>query len=1807
MKIRLLLASFVGLVILFVSCSAPNTVSLVETNFGKEVKQKQNFVFTFNKDLAPEQQLNLWDSTEYVTFNPPIPGSFRWISSKELLFSPSTKLRNSTEYSAQVTDKITRFLDKKQESVALNVEKIAFNTPLLKLVSSKTIWSSSPNISTKGFVKASLTFNYPVNPNEISQKISVTSGGASVPFQLLSTTIDNTILLAITADSFTENNFEFSIQEGVKAHESTTISKEKFVAQTSISRKSDLEILAVEGSFDGINGQINIKTSQSISPEILLPAVVGNVIAIDPMVKFTAKQTEDGVAILGDFQPGLDYYLSINDTLFKGILGGKLSEKYFKTISFGAIPSTIQFVNSSSGYLSRKGAKNIATRIVNVPKAKLTISKIYENNIIHFMRDAQKYQYTEEGMIENMGDFGYIDATDYGDVISEKTFETSTLPQAGNGISLLNFDINDFTEMKGMYVVRLQSQDDLWQRSTQIVSLSDVGLIAKQGENSLTVFANSLNTAEPLVGITIKVFSTSNQELFTAKTDAKGIASFNNLQARGTYFKPGMVTARSENDFTFLLLNSRMKVETARYETNGLSGNASGLIAYIYGDRNIYRPGETYHSNVIIRNEQHQVVPNIPVILKFIDPNGKEFSSYKKTLNNFGATETNIPLPSSMRTGTYTVEVYSSNEVLLASEPISVEEFLPDRIKVTPSLSSTEVMPGKPIQVKASVMNFYGTPAANRPYEVSISFRKSSFKPKFYADYDFSINNDNSVYYENAFKNGLTKSDGTFAEDFTIAKEYSDVGVLQGKAYITVFDETSRPVNRLETFQVLTQDAFFGIKKFDRYISTNTKFPVPIIALDKNGATLNNVQATVQIVRKRWNTVMERGYDEGYRYVSQIKEDILFEKTMSISGTGTSIPVNAVQSGDYEIRIKRPGASRYAYYSFYAYNYGTTDLSSFEVNKEGQVSIVSDKESYSVGETANLLFKTPFKGKLLVTVERNNILENFVLQTDNRAATLALPIKDGFAPNVYISTTLIKPHQESDIPLTVAHGYHNINVTQTTYKMNVEVEAPKNSRANTMQTVTLKAKPNSEVTVAIVDEGVLQVKNFVSPNPFDFFFQKRALTVESFDMYKFLYPEFSVGKISFGGGDGDFAKRVNPITNRRVNLVTFWSGVLKTDESGKATYSFKVPQFSGTLRVMAVAYNDKTMGGAEASIVVADPLVLSTALPRFLSPKDTFNLPVIVTNTTSENKNVTVKVATQGPLKVLSASSNAISIDGKAEKVAMFQCISTDEIGEASLQVIVSSGSDTYTDSLNIAVRPASSLQKISGNGVIAGGNTESFEMVAPYVKGTEERKLLVSNSPIAQFCKDLSMLVSYPYGCLEQTISTGFAQMYFADLSRALKSTKLVSSNPTENVQEAIRKVESMQSYSGGFYYWQGGTSEHWWSTVYACQFLLEAEKAGFQVNRMVLDKALDHLSRRLKISTLVEYRFTNASTVKKGEYIPREVAYSLYILALDQKREVSTMNYLKSNKNLLTDDSKYLLAVTYKLLGDNANYTEMLPTKFSDNIPVQEFAGSFSSFVRDQAVALSCLVDVDPANQQVVELVRHLSEQMKKAQYLHTQEVSFALMALGKYARSTGESSMTATIEIDGKKVAEYTSGQDLILKNGLENSKMVKISTSGKGQLYYSWETSGIGTSPSKDVDSYLQARKSFFSRNGSAVALNSIKQNDLIVIRYSIVTNDKSVVNNVVLTDLLPAGLEIENPRVSAVQGLDWIKDAAQMDNMDIRDDRVSFFVTADGKVKNIYILCRAVSKGNFTMGPVMADAMYNGNYRSYNGAGRLSIQ
>ena len=931
------------------------------------------------------------------------------------------------------------------------------------------------------------------------------------------------------------------------------------------------------------------------------------------------------------------------------------------------------------------------------------------------------------------------------------------------------------------------------------------------------------------------------------------------------------------------------------------------------------------------------------------------------------------------------------------------------------------------------------------------------------------------------------------------------------------------------------------------------------------------------------------------------------DQVISISGDNTTFTYTPNQSGEYEIRISKPGVETYVAERFYAYSWGDTQSSSFEVSNEGQITIEADKEIYETGETANLLFKTPFAGKLLVTVERNKVYDYFYLETDKKSATLPLNLKEDYLPNVYISATLFKPVDDGSMPLTVAHGFQPITVQKSKYKIPVKITAVEKSRSQIKQKIKVKGESNSDITISIVDEGILQLKDSKTPDPFGFFFQKRALEVSNYDVYPFLFPELKFGKSSTGGDGYDMARRVNPFSNKRVNPVSFWTGILKTDSDGEAETTIDIPKFSGDLRIMAVAYKNKSFGSAESHIKVADPIVISTSLPRFASPKDSVLVPVTLTNTTSSTANATVKITATGPLSVSGESSKSVSLSANKEGLIQFAVVARPETGNSEVTVTVSAMNETFIEKIDMTVRPASSLQKLTGSGEIKSGSNDAIDLKNNFIPVSTQAKLVISKSPIIQFSKDLSYLVQYPYGCVEQTVSTAFPQIYFQELAKTVGDKKQQSSNPNYNVQQAIRKLESMQLYNGALSYWEGGDYESWWGTVYAAHFMYEARKAGFEVKKEILDKMYGYLAQKVKEKQTERYYYYNAASAYSSRVIAsKEICYSLFILSLAGKADQATMNYYRSNQSDLALDSKYLLAASYLLIGDQGSYKQLIPKSFEGERSKNSFGGNFYSYVRDEAISLNAILEVDPDNQQIGILAKHLSEQMKAKRYLSTQETAFGLLALGKIAAKSAQSNATGTVSVNGKTVGTVTD-KDLTLTSGISGEK-INVTVKGTGSLYYFWEVSGISVDGGyKAEDSFLRVRKTFLSRSGNLISGASFEQNDLIVIKITASATDNSSIENVVITDLLPAGFEIENPRIGSVPELNWITNNTTPDHFDIRDDRINYFTTLNGYEKNFYYLVRAVSKGTFQMGPVSADAMYDGEYHSINGAGTVTVK
>jgi uncharacterized protein YfaS (alpha-2-macroglobulin family) len=423
----------------------------------------------------------------------------------------------------------------------------------------------------------------------------------------------------------------------------------------------------------------------------------------------------------------------------------------------------------------------------------------------------------------------------------------------------------------------------------------------------------------------------------------------------------------------------------------------------------------------------------------------------------------------------------------------------------------------------------------------------------------------------------------------------------------------------------------------------------------------------------------------------------------------------------------------------------------------------------------------------------------------------------------------------------------------------------------------------------------------------------------------------------------------------------------------------------------------------------------------------------------------------------------------------------------------------------------------------------------------------------------------------------------------------------------EAIRKVEAMQTYNGGIMFWPGGGRVNWWGSIYAAHFLHEAQQAGYEVNSKVFDNLLKYIKNKAKRNEYEEYFYRKPNgTMVSQKLVKKEIPYSIYLLALIGQPDISLMNYYKSIPDQLSVDGKYLLAGAFMLIGDMDGGRSLIPDSFGNQRSIRSSGGSFYSYIRDLAISLNTLLEVDPDNQNIGMLSRTLSQEIKARRWLSTQETAFSLLALGKISKKAAQSNIEAFIEINGEFAGEFL-GNDLVITDDINNSSLL-IKTKNEGNLYYFYELEGISASgrmPEKDEN--LEVRKVFYDRFGNQLTSNTFDQNDLVVIKVSLRSTLLSEVENVAVTDLLPACFEIENPRITPTRELQWIKDKNNPEYMDIRDDRIIFFTEAGTGWKHFYYMVRAVSKGEYFMGHASAEAMYDGQYHSVSGARTITVK
>jgi uncharacterized protein YfaS (alpha-2-macroglobulin family) len=1828
---------------LFAACNHGGKLKIKEVNFPDgEIQAQQALVFTFTQDLVKDSLLNKWDSVGYLDFKPAVRGSYQWVGSNQLSFSPSQAFAPNTDYTVTLTKKLFTYAAK---SGSVDETPIKFHTPYLKLDNVETFWTIKDGNPALGiYVGVNLDFNYSVSPAAVMQRLQLTQDKNTVTPELVSAEESAQVRLLFLPgnDQSFPCNLGVTIKEGLRCAGSERATDKPITYISQVPAKDQFQIINALPVFQNGASLINVTTTQPIQSENL-----NNFISISPTVEHMEIRTlANGFSISGDFSDKKDYTLNVSSTL-RNIFGIELKTPYTTNIHFGAPPPYIAFNDKNSIYLSSEGARNLGIQLISIPKFKMSIFKIYENNILHYLKNGKSYGDDASGGDEEGGDEGgdggddegygnrydyysydYTANTEYGDVISSKEYSSANLPKQGM-MSLLNVNLSDLqfeSNRKGIYLVKVQDSKKPWIQDRKLLVVSDLGLIVKKGQKNIDVFCNSLLSANKVSGAKISFISNNNQEIYSATTNGDGYASFSYDKSKYPGSDVVAIIAKSGSDFTYMDLSDN-GVNTSSFNVGGKTTASVPYDAFMYSNRDLYRPGDTINVNSIVRSFDWHTPGKSPVKFKIKMPNGKQLQEIKGMLDDEGSCDISFSVPYAAMTGSYSVDMYTGNDVLLKSFSFMVEEFMPQRIKVDIQPEAPEYAPGKTAKIGVTAMELFGPPAANKNYQATLDIDFEAFYSKKFDDYTFYITRPTGLSFTQLTDQGQTDENGKATVSFDLPDQ-KNIGMLSARSIVSVFDETGRPVNREASFKIYTQKVFYGIQNFDWWVSTSQPLKIGFAAASKNGDAASNAPATVQIIKHSWETVLVHDYSTT-RYQSQEKLQTVYFKNMVINGT-SSIDFLPQESGEYEVRIS-PNDNSSAYVSrvFYAYGMSNTEYSSFSVQKEGNIDMTVDKDDYKPGDKARVLFKCPFDGKLIVTVEQNDVLEKYFVQTDHKAASLDIPISKDDLPNVYVSASEIRELSDNSIPLTIARGFIPIKVDDPNNKLDVAINCVDNSRSKRSQKITVKTAPNAEVTIGVVDEGVLLITDFQTPDPYDYFYGMRALEVNSYDLYPRVLPELNSLSMSSMAGDEALNGRLNPEGNKRVHILAYWSGTLKADRNGNAEYNINIPEFSGSLRVMAVAYKDNKFGSNHKNMVVADPMVVSTSLPRFMSPNDENMLNVILSNTTSQNAKADATLSLKGPLKLVGPQTQSIMVPAHGEKTVTYVVDAVPGYGIASVDVAVKAMSETFTEHEEIPVRPPLPMEKLTDGGVVKGGESKAITLNTSYTIDGAKGYIVLSRSPLTQFTKNLSSLLQYPYGCMEQTISTAFPVLYYSALVKAMGQKETNDAmNPSYIVNEAIKKLYAQQQYNGGLTYWPGESGVNWWISAYGLHFLLEARKAGFEVDNTVMDNLTQYIQNQVNTRTTETYKYYDQNgKIQERTIIPEEIFYSLYVLALAKHPNIPTMNYFKGvnntalvsasvnhssmdyNTNMLTLDSKYMLAASYALTGDMRAFSALLPNGFAGERAARSMDGSFYSYIRDESISLATLVEAQPDNAQIPVLARHLSEELKTYPWLSTQENAWALIALGKYSQNANNSTADVTLTIDGAKAAELPSGQvTVVLHKDISNHK-VQVSSSGQGIVYYYYETQGIPTGQSfKEEDSYLKVRKTFYTNSGSVINdLNSVQQDQLLVVELTLSSTDNSYVNNIAVTDILPACFEIENPRINPEREMDWIKNKAEPDYMDIRDDRITLFVNATPSDQHYYYMVRAVAKGKYVMGPVGADAMYDDTYHSYNGAGFVTVK
>ncbi|MCX6554513.1 MAG: MG2 domain-containing protein [Candidatus Aminicenantes bacterium] len=1769
----------------------------------------------------------------YLEFDPVIPGRSEWKSARELVFTPAGELSPRAHYKALLN--IGKFMDlaKEYSSFEFSFSVIEENIEL-QLQGLTPVDETSPN---QFFLRGTLTTRDAEDGDAIQKILGAAQEGKTLNIEW--------------AHDPDGQNHEFVIRTIERREQPSSLQVHWDGSAIGVDKKGSRAVdVPSLGQFDLLSAEAVSEPSQSILLRFSDPLKKNQdlqglvtIVGHEPTFEIEANviRVYSGKSFDGSLEiavnPGIRNY---NDR--------RLAARITRNVLFQKIAPQVRFIGKGI-ILPEKEMLTIPFEAVSLKAIQVTAFQIYSNNMAQFF---QQNDLKGKDNLSPVGRFLWRKTVP----LSDKAEETANWRRYSLDVTQLLKDnpgslfriILSFNRGNATYACAdggtppvveppFRNQDDTsyregsyWDYAEEYYNeeqsnrnwderndpckdayydsrynselfparnflASNLGLIAKLEENlTLHVVSTDIRSGQPFADVEVRAMNFQNQLLAEGSTDGSG---FLTLQPAS---RPFFIEARQEKERGYLRLNQDGLLATSHFDVGG-EKVFKGIRGAIYGERGVWRPGDTLFLTFVLFDRDRSLPKEHPVTLELYNPKDQLLQTLKpyKSLDAFYCFR--IETDESALTGNWKARVMIGG--MTFEQRLKIETVVPNRLKITFNPGAEKLLAGEARTGSISSQWLHGATAANLKFDVTVKFSPRPTRFDRWQDFVFDDPAREITAPEQSLASGELNEKGEASFPVALEIEGAAPGMMDATFISRVFEAGGDFSSDALTLPFHPYKSYVGIKtpKGDEarnMLLTDQDHVLQIVTVDPDGKPVSRSKLEVSLYKVEWKWWWDKSGDSLAQYASNSSHNRILQGTVSTKdGSGQwKFQVKYPAWGRYLVRVVDPQSGHASGKIVFIDWPGWAGRAREESGAGAtRLNFSADKERYQVGEKAVIFLPASPQGQALVSLENGStVLRQMWVGTKEGENRFEIELSEKMTPNIYVHVSLLQPHsgKKSDTPIRL-YGVIPILVDNPATRLEPQLKVAAELKPQEEFKVSVKEKDGRPMTytLAVVDEGLLGLTRYSAPDLRQRFYNREALGILTWDLFDDVAEAYGaeLSRLLALGGDEEGEANGKEKKPRRFPPVVMFAGPFSLERGKTMEHRLTMPQYIGAVRVIVVAGKDGAFGSAEKTVPVRQDLMILPTLPRVIRPDEIFDLPVSLFVSNPDIRSVQVSVTTSDLFLTTPPTVKTIPFSAPGDKIVSFRINATSSLGQGSVRIQAASGSRRAESEIYIPVIAANPKMIESTSLEIPPGQAKEIQVQAIGIKGTNEVALETSMLPPFQLQKRLQFLIHYPHGCLEQTLSTAFPQLY---LKLLLKLSAEEQKQVEKHINVAIEKLRGFQTSNGGFSYWPGENDIHEWTSSYAGYFLLEAARLGFHVPGGMIDQW-----KKFQKS------LTNSWT--EGDMQSRlNQANRLYTLALAKDPDLGAMNRLREARGL-DSVAAILLAGAFQASGQADAAEDLLKNCQWKVDNYHDDRDTFGSALRDKAIVIRTLVEMGKADR-ARKMVEEIAKELSRDTWYSTQETAYSLMALAVYYGGgqtnpfrfkmawdkEGAEEMAASVPFFQKQISPFTAAE-----------RKLTVTNSGQNPLYLTIYKSGIlPAGKEKAAESNIGLQVEYLNMEGEPLPMERLTQGSDFQVRISVSNLTRNNYNNLALTHMVPAGCQIANPRL-----LDGEPARNYFDYQDVRDDRIYTYLALNGGTKKVFtVLLNASYSGKFYLPGIAIESMYDSAVHANNTGKWLEI-